>query len=192
MSKSLQPRGLQYTRVPCPSLSPWICSNSCPLSQWCHPAISASVAHFFSCPQSFPALRLEIFIDQSEQGQGSCTGHFLVGYSRVSFLYEMKEHVGAGWVTYAEQATLVGWPRISFPRRAKHRNIVKFWFADMGLTMSSSRVSLSVYFNIIKIGKNWSSSYKYRKKSGSLHLVSTITNIWLSCFIWCILYSHSC
>ena len=36
------------------SPSPLVCSNSCPLSQWCHPAISSSVAHFSSCPQSFP------------------------------------------------------------------------------------------------------------------------------------------
>ena len=40
--------------VPCP-LSPRVCSNSCPLSQWCHPTISSSVALFSSCPQSFPA-----------------------------------------------------------------------------------------------------------------------------------------
>ena len=37
------------------SLSPGACSNSCSLSQWCHPAISSSVVPFFSCPQSFPA-----------------------------------------------------------------------------------------------------------------------------------------
>ena len=54
MSNSLRPRGLQYTKLPCPSLSPRVCSNSCPLSQCCHPAISSSVASF-SCPQSFPA-----------------------------------------------------------------------------------------------------------------------------------------
>ena len=41
-------------RLPYPSLSPWVCSNSCPLSQWCHPTISSSVTSF-SCPQSFPA-----------------------------------------------------------------------------------------------------------------------------------------
>ena len=45
---------LQRARLPCPSLSPWFCSNSCPMSQWCHPTISSSVAPF-SCPQSFPA-----------------------------------------------------------------------------------------------------------------------------------------
>ena len=38
-----------------PSLFPTVCSNSCPLSQWCHPTISCSVAPFSSCPQSFPA-----------------------------------------------------------------------------------------------------------------------------------------
>ena len=45
----------RYARLPCPSLSPWACSNSCPWSQWCHPTISSSVAPFSSCPQSFPA-----------------------------------------------------------------------------------------------------------------------------------------
>ena len=52
MSDSLRPHGLQNAKLPCPSLSPGICSNSCPLSQWCHPAISFSVAPFSSCFQS--------------------------------------------------------------------------------------------------------------------------------------------
>ena len=55
MSDFLQPHGLQHTRLPCPSLSPRVCSNSCSLSWWCHPRISSSVDPFFSCPQSFPA-----------------------------------------------------------------------------------------------------------------------------------------
>ena len=55
MSNSLQPHGLQHARLPCPSLSPGVCSNSWPLSQWCHPTVSSSFTHFFSCPQSFPA-----------------------------------------------------------------------------------------------------------------------------------------
>ena len=46
---------MQHTRFLCPSLSPGVCSNSCPLSQWCHQNISSSVAHFFSCTQPFPA-----------------------------------------------------------------------------------------------------------------------------------------
>ena len=52
---TLQPHGRQHTRLPCPSLSPRICSHSCPLSRWCHPTISSSAIPFSSCPQSFPA-----------------------------------------------------------------------------------------------------------------------------------------
>ena len=55
MSDSLQPHELQHARLPCPSLSPRVCSNSCPLSQWYYPAVSSSVTPFPSCLQSFPA-----------------------------------------------------------------------------------------------------------------------------------------
>ena len=55
VSDSLCPHDVQHTRPPCPSLSPWVCSNLCPLSQWHHPNISSCVAPFSSCPQSFPA-----------------------------------------------------------------------------------------------------------------------------------------
>ena len=51
---TLWPHGLQHFRLPCSSLSPRVCSNSCPLSWWCHPPISSSVVPF-SCLQSFPA-----------------------------------------------------------------------------------------------------------------------------------------
>ena len=57
MSDSLWPHGLQHTRLPCPSLSPGICSNSCPLSRWCHTTILSSVTPFSPCPQSFPTSR---------------------------------------------------------------------------------------------------------------------------------------
>ena len=55
VSNSLWPHGLQHTRPPCPSPSPGACSNSCPLSQWCHPTILSSVIPFSSCLQSLPA-----------------------------------------------------------------------------------------------------------------------------------------
>ena len=55
MSNSLQPHGLQHARLPCPSLSLRVCSNSCPLSRWCHPTISSSIIPFSSCLQSFSA-----------------------------------------------------------------------------------------------------------------------------------------
>ena len=55
MSNSLWPHGLQHARLPCPSPTPAVYPNSCPLSQWCHPTISSFVIPFSSCPQSFPA-----------------------------------------------------------------------------------------------------------------------------------------
>ena len=55
VSNSLQCHGLQHARLLCPSPIPRAYSNSCPLSQWCHPTISSSVIPFSSCTQSFPA-----------------------------------------------------------------------------------------------------------------------------------------
>ena len=55
MSDSLELQGLQHIRLTRPSLSPGVCSNSCPLNQYCHPAISSSVTHFSSYLQCFPA-----------------------------------------------------------------------------------------------------------------------------------------
>ena len=55
MSDSLWPHGLQLARLPCPSPTPKVYPNSCPLSWWCHPTISSSVVPFSSCLQSFPA-----------------------------------------------------------------------------------------------------------------------------------------
>ena len=52
---TLGPHEPEHARLPCSSLSPRVCSNSCPLSQWCHPAISSSAALFSFCLQSFPA-----------------------------------------------------------------------------------------------------------------------------------------
>ena len=51
---TLWPHGLQHPRLPCLSVSPGVCSNSCPLSQWCQLTISSFVTPFSSCPQSFP------------------------------------------------------------------------------------------------------------------------------------------
>ena len=55
VSDALQPYGQQRARLPCPSPTPGACSNSSPLTWWCHPTISSSVIPFSSCLQSFPA-----------------------------------------------------------------------------------------------------------------------------------------
>ena len=54
--QSLSPVWLQHNRLPCPALSPGVCSNFYPLNWWCHPTISSSVAPYSFCLQSFPAL----------------------------------------------------------------------------------------------------------------------------------------
>ena len=55
VSDSLRPHGLQHARPPCPSPTPRVCSNSCPLSQWCHSTISSSIVPLSCYLQSFPA-----------------------------------------------------------------------------------------------------------------------------------------
>ena len=55
VSNSLRPHESQHARPPCPSPTPRVYSNPCPLSQGCHPTISSSVVPFSSCSQSFPA-----------------------------------------------------------------------------------------------------------------------------------------
>ena len=64
MSDSLRPHGLQHTRLFCPSLTPQVCTNSCPLSQWCFLTISSSASPFSSCPQFFPNYR--VFSNESD------------------------------------------------------------------------------------------------------------------------------
>ena len=58
MSSCWWPHGLQHARLPCPLRSPGACSNSCPLSQWCHPTISSSVAFLLLQPSIFPSIRV--------------------------------------------------------------------------------------------------------------------------------------
>ena len=58
VSDSLWTHGLQHARLPCPSLSPGVCSNSCPLSWWCHPTISSSVTPLLPLPSIFPSIRV--------------------------------------------------------------------------------------------------------------------------------------
>ena len=64
VSDSLRPHELQDARPPCPSPTPWVYPNSCPLSRWCHLTISSSVIPFSSCPQFSPASRL-VFSNKS-------------------------------------------------------------------------------------------------------------------------------
>ena len=93
MSDSLWPHGLQPARLPCPSLSPGACSNSCPLSQWCHPAISSSVISFSSCLQSFTVSGSFLMIHLFTSG-GQSIG---VSASALVFLVNIQDWFPSGW-----------------------------------------------------------------------------------------------
>ena len=67
MSDSLGPHGLQHARPHCPSPTPRVYPNSCPLSRWCHPSILSSVVPFSSCLQCFPASGLFKWVSSSHQ-----------------------------------------------------------------------------------------------------------------------------
>ena len=81
MSDSLGPHGPQHARLPCPSLFPWVRSNTCSLSWWCHPIIFSSVVCFSSCPQSFPVARSflvsRLFTSSGQSIGGSASASFL-------------------------------------------------------------------------------------------------------------------
>ena len=81
VSDSVQPQGLQQARLPCPSPSPRVCSNSSPSSWWCHPTILSSVVPFSSCLQSFPAsgsvLMSQLFISGGQSTGASTSASVL-------------------------------------------------------------------------------------------------------------------
>ena len=104
MSNFLWPQELQHIRLPCPSLSPGVCSNSYPLSQWCYLTISSFAAPF-SCPQSFPVfqdpfqwvssslsvgqsieVRLKIILGSKVQGENINAGVTVSSYAQLSNL----------------------------------------------------------------------------------------------------------
>ena len=99
VSDSLRPHELQHARPPCPSPTPGVLSDSCPLSQWCHPAISSSVVPFSSCPQSLPAS------ESFPMSQLSLEMRWLKYWSFSFSIIPSKEHPGlislewTGWIS---------------------------------------------------------------------------------------------
>ena len=89
MSDSLQLHEPQHTRPPCPSPTPRVHPNSCPLNRWCHPTISSSVVPFSSCPQSFPAL------GSFQMSQFFASGGQCIGASALKSIFPMYAGVGA-------------------------------------------------------------------------------------------------
>ena len=104
MSNSLWPYKSQHARPPCPSPNPGIYSNSCPSSQWCHPAISSSVISVSSCPQTLPASRSFPMSQLSAWG-GHSTG-VLASASALPKNTQDWTLGWIGWISLAVQGTL--------------------------------------------------------------------------------------
>ena len=90
VSDSLRPHGLQHARPPCPSPTPGVYSNPCPLSQWCHPTVSSSVVPF-SCLQSLPA-----------SGSFQMTQFFASGGQRIGPLVQICPLVRKVWIWWRQ------------------------------------------------------------------------------------------
>ena len=92
VSDSLRPHGLQLFRPPCPPPTTGAYSNSCPLSLWCHPTISSSVAPFSSYPQSFPAS------ESFQMSQLFSSGGQSTGVSASANIQDWFPFRGIGWI----------------------------------------------------------------------------------------------
>ena len=96
MSNSLRPHELQHTRPPCPSPTPGVYPNPCPLSWWYHPTISSSVISFSSCLQSFPASG-SFQMSQLFASSGQSTG---VSASTSVFPINIQDWFPLGWTVW--------------------------------------------------------------------------------------------
>ena len=96
MSDSLRPHGQQYARPPCPLPAPRVYSNSCLLSQWCHPAIASSVVPFSSPLQSFPAS------GSFQMSQFFASGGLSIGVSASTLVLPMniQDWPPLGWTSW--------------------------------------------------------------------------------------------
>jgi len=108
MSDFLWPHRLQHARPPCPSPTPRVHPNSCPLSRWCHPTISSSVVPFSSCPQSFPAS------GSFQMHQFFASGGQIIGVSASTSVLPMNTQDWSplgwtGWISLQSQRVRHSW-----------------------------------------------------------------------------------
>ena len=101
MSNSLGPHGLQHARLPCPSPTPRAYSNSCPSSQWCHPAISSSVIHFSSRLQPLPASG-SFSMNQFVTSPGQSIGVSALASVLLMNIQDLFHLVWIGWISLSK------------------------------------------------------------------------------------------
>ena len=112
---TLRPQEPQHTRPPCPSPTPRVYSDSCPLSHWCHPTISLSLIHFSSCLQSLPASGLFQWVDSASGGQS-------IGVSAsASVLLNIQDWSPLGWTVWISLQSKGFWRVFSNTTVQKHQ-----------------------------------------------------------------------
>ena len=146
MSDSLWPHGLQHTRLLCPSLPPGVCSNWCPLSQWCHLTISSFVSPILLLPSIFPS----IFTSSVKSETKGSRQKKIEMYRKIKrMLREMRDR--ARWEGEREALRL----------RAGHRNCFSFllessWFTMLFLLYSKVVQSYTyIFFSIMVDHRIW-------------------------------------
>ena len=139
MSDSSQTPGLQHNNLPCTSLSPWVCSRSCPLSQLFNPTITFSVTFFSSCLQSFPA-----------SGSFPMNQHFASG----------AQSIGASaWVPVL-QMNIQDWFSLGLT------GLISLMSKGLSSTFSSTTVQKHIFFSAQPFyGPTLTSLHDYRKNS---------------------------
>ena len=128
VSDSLWPHGPQHARPPCPSPTPRVYSNSCPLSRWYHPTISSSVIPFSSCLQSFPASG-SFTVSQFFTSGGQCIG---VSASASVLPMNIQDWFPLGWT---------GWISLQSKRRSRvfsNTTVQKHQFFGSQLSLQSN------------------------------------------------------
>ena len=120
MSDSLRPHDRQQARPPCPSPSSRVHPNSCPLSRWCHPAISSSVVPFSSCPQSLPAS------ESFPMSQLFAWGGQSIGVSALSSVLpkNTQDWSPLGWTGWISCITIMLFLQM---RKLKHGHMTSKW-----------------------------------------------------------------
>ena len=140
VSDSLRPHGPQNARPPCPSPTPGACSNSCPLSQWCHPTISSSVGPFSSRLQSFPAsgcFPMSQLFTSGGQSVGISASASALPVNQESFSLFSSQGDNLTLPTCVNKRCTHSFQRLAIPREMFHKTEDPFTLFPPCLSLSS-------------------------------------------------------
>ena len=139
MSNSLQPHGMQNARLPCPSPTPGVYTNLCPLSWWCHTTTSSFVVPFSSLPQSFPAS------ESFQMSQLFAPGGQSIGVSASTSVLPMNiedcfPFGWTGWISLQSKGLSRVFSNNAIQKLVTNHLMLKisFYFSHMSITSSSS------------------------------------------------------